>query len=177
MAIDKIQSESINLTDDFAFTGTVTGAGGVNTPYLEVVLSTVAVTLTSGAPTKIPFNVIKHNVGGGTWDGTNYRYTPGVAGRYMVAVVASISADSNNAQMATLLEIRKNNTIEHYVSGTNNRDDGQGRGHIGGGTCMIDLGTTDYVEAFATNTSEASANGRIDGESKQTFMSVFKLAE
>ena len=29
MAIDKIQSESINLTDDFAFTGTVTGAGGI----------------------------------------------------------------------------------------------------------------------------------------------------
>jgi hypothetical protein len=30
MAIDKIQSESINLADNFAFTGTVTGAGGVN---------------------------------------------------------------------------------------------------------------------------------------------------
>mgnify|MGYP003324610891 CR=1 FL=1 len=28
MAIDKIQSESINLADNFAFTGTVTGAGG-----------------------------------------------------------------------------------------------------------------------------------------------------
>jgi hypothetical protein len=32
VAIDKIQSESINLADTFAFTGTVTGAGGVNTP-------------------------------------------------------------------------------------------------------------------------------------------------
>ena len=29
MAIDKIQSESINLTDNFAFTGTVSGAGGI----------------------------------------------------------------------------------------------------------------------------------------------------
>ena len=27
MAIDKIQSESINLADNFAFTGTVSGAG------------------------------------------------------------------------------------------------------------------------------------------------------
>ena len=84
MAITKIQSESLNLADTYAFTGTVTGAGGVNTPYLEVVLSTVAVTLTSGVASKIPFNVTKHNIGGGTWDGTNYRYTPGVAGRYMV---------------------------------------------------------------------------------------------
>ena len=30
MAITKIQSESLNLADDFAFTGTITGAGGGN---------------------------------------------------------------------------------------------------------------------------------------------------
>ena len=29
MAITKIQSESLNLADDFAFTGTITGAGGI----------------------------------------------------------------------------------------------------------------------------------------------------
>ena len=39
MAIDKIQSESINLADNFAFTGTVTGAGGVNTPAFHAYLS------------------------------------------------------------------------------------------------------------------------------------------
>ena len=32
MAITKIQSESLKLADTYAFTGTVTGAGGVNTP-------------------------------------------------------------------------------------------------------------------------------------------------
>ena len=36
MAIDKIQSESINLADNFAFTGTVTGAGESNIPYFDV---------------------------------------------------------------------------------------------------------------------------------------------
>ena len=35
MAIDKIQSESINLADNFAFTGTVTGAGENNTPLFR----------------------------------------------------------------------------------------------------------------------------------------------
>ena len=29
MAITKIQSESLNLADNFAFTGTITGAGGI----------------------------------------------------------------------------------------------------------------------------------------------------
>ena len=39
MAIDKIQSESINLADNFAFTGTVSGAGGVMTPAFHAYLS------------------------------------------------------------------------------------------------------------------------------------------
>jgi hypothetical protein len=181
--VDKLDPQSGTTLEIGSSGDTVNLAGTVgtgfpaNTPYFEVLLSTVAVTLTSGVALKIPFNVTSQNVGGGTWDGTNYRWTPGVAGRYMISVTASISADSNNAQMATLLDVRKNGTIEHYVSGTNNRDDGQGRGHLSGGTCMVDLDTDDYIEAFATNTSESSAAGRIDGESTQTFMSGFKITE
>ena len=38
MAITKIQSESMNLADTYAFTGTVTGAGGVNTPFFQLTL-------------------------------------------------------------------------------------------------------------------------------------------
>ena len=40
MAIDKIQSESINLADNFAFTGTVTGAGESNTTLVYVYATT-----------------------------------------------------------------------------------------------------------------------------------------
>jgi hypothetical protein len=35
MALIKVQSEGINLADDFTFTGTVAGAGGVNTPMVQ----------------------------------------------------------------------------------------------------------------------------------------------
>ena len=35
MAITKIQSESMNLADTYAFTGTVTGAGESNTPSFK----------------------------------------------------------------------------------------------------------------------------------------------
>ena len=35
MALSKIQSESINLADNFAFTGTVTGSGESNAPYFQ----------------------------------------------------------------------------------------------------------------------------------------------
>ena len=33
MAITKLQAEALNLADTYAFTGTVTGAGGDNTPF------------------------------------------------------------------------------------------------------------------------------------------------
>ena len=64
--------------------------GGKNSPYLEVVLGTTAVTLTSGSASKIPFNVTKHNVGGGTWDSEiTFDFgslTGAVAGTYLVPV-------------------------------------------------------------------------------------------
>jgi hypothetical protein len=39
MAITKIQSESLNLADNYDFTGTVTGAGGSNTPAFHATTS------------------------------------------------------------------------------------------------------------------------------------------
>ena len=41
MALTKIESEGLLLSDNFAFTGTVTGAGGVNTPTFETRLALI----------------------------------------------------------------------------------------------------------------------------------------
>jgi len=50
MALSKIQSESINLADTFAFTGTVSGAGEVSVARVSEIISTgSAGTFTSGA--------------------------------------------------------------------------------------------------------------------------------
>ena len=57
MAIDKIQSESINLADNFAFTGTVTGAGGDNLPIFAVSKSGGSnQTINHGSSTKVTFS-------------------------------------------------------------------------------------------------------------------------
>jgi hypothetical protein len=55
MAITKIQSESLNLADTYAFTGTVTGAGGVNTPMFFL-NKTNAQSIAHNTTTKILFN-------------------------------------------------------------------------------------------------------------------------
>ena len=55
MAIDKIQSESINLADNFSFTGTVTGAGGANTPAFLATAGSTNQTIANTTSTKINF--------------------------------------------------------------------------------------------------------------------------
>ena len=62
MALSKIQSESINLADNFAFTGTVTGAGGVNTPAFEAYLGSDQ-TVSDNVYTKVPISECLQNTG------------------------------------------------------------------------------------------------------------------
>jgi hypothetical protein len=89
MALSRIQSESMNLADDFAFTGTVTGAGG--TPGL-VHLSTA--TLASDA-TEVVFNSLFD-----TATYTNYKiYAQGHTS--VDAVVRGVFRDSSDVDIDT----------------------------------------------------------------------------
>jgi hypothetical protein len=56
MAITKIQSESLNLSDNYDFTGTVTGAGGVNTPAFLAFRSGANQTISASTETVVQFN-------------------------------------------------------------------------------------------------------------------------
>ena len=106
MAIDKIQSESINLADNFAFTGTVTGAGGANTPnFFASVTSDFSIS--DNTLTKIPFaNEVIDS--GGNYDTSNYRYTPGFVGKSFL----SASIFSSNSS-----EVIYNQQINLYKNG------------------------------------------------------------
>jgi len=81
MAIDKIQSESINLADNFAFTGTVSGAGESNTPSFFAYLSSNQ-NITSDTWTKLQCNTEEFDSDSDYDNSTNYRFTPTTAGKY-----------------------------------------------------------------------------------------------
>ncbi len=116
MAIDKIQSESINLADTFAFTGTVTGAGGDNKPCFQAFLAT-AQTISSSTFTKIQFDdlttdgsILGYNEGGcynntgstATLNGISvpsYSFAPNVAGKYRLNAFFSLDSVDNNAHL------------------------------------------------------------------------------
>ena len=55
MAITKIQSESLNLSDTYDFTGTVTGAGGNMTPVFSARRS-ADTSISDATNTKVTFD-------------------------------------------------------------------------------------------------------------------------
>jgi len=80
MAITKIQSESLNLADDFAFTGTITGAGGVNTPFFYGEPSNG--TISRGVDTKITGMTNNEIDTDSAFNGTTFTVPSGKAGKY-----------------------------------------------------------------------------------------------
>ena len=85
MAITKIQSESMNLADTYAFTGTVTGAGESNVPAFYAYLSS-SQDINDSTNTKVQFNTELFDTDNTYDNSTNYRFTPGVAGKYVITI-------------------------------------------------------------------------------------------
>ena len=85
MAISKIQSESINLADTFAFTGTVTGVGGVNEPVWSV-YNNGTQNISSGTATTVAYDTKRIDTDT-AFNTSTHRFTvpSGKGGRYFIA--------------------------------------------------------------------------------------------
>jgi hypothetical protein len=77
----KIQAESMNLADTYAFTGTVTGAGESNTPAFFATLGSEQ-SISDQTNTKANINTEVLDTDNAYDHSTNYRFTPQTAGKY-----------------------------------------------------------------------------------------------
>jgi hypothetical protein len=151
MAIDKIQSESINLADNFAFTGTVTGAGGVNTPAFEAYRSS-SQSFSGSAATKIQYDTEVFDTDNCYDNSSNYRFTPTTAGKYFI--FASVGSSSTSDFDDYQIRIHKNGseyaltrTRHHYQDNINVQ-------------VIVDMnGSSDYVEGFIYTGSSITGSG------------------
>jgi len=178
MAIDKIQSESINLADNFAFTGTVTGAGGANTPYFEAYQSSAQSGISSGTTTKITFNTERFDTAGNYDHSTNYRFTPQTAGYYYVQLNLGIGNTADNSIDSIYARIYKNGSD---ITGTNARRDWDANAEglnyndvINTSTIVQMNGSSDYIEGWGY-IDVTSGTPRF--ESQMASMQIFKMTE
>ena len=145
MAITKIQSESLNLADDYAFTGTITGAGGANTPAFEAERPALQ-NISNSTVIKIEYYSEKFDTDN-CYDTSNFRFTPTVAGKYFIyaSVLTDTEADGNMHESE--LAIFKNgsrHTTSYYNFAT-----GYGRTFHNKVYAIVDFnGSSDYVEMY-----------------------------
>ena len=108
MPFSKIIAESMDLTDTYNFSGTVTGAGETNAPSFKVYRNATQ-SINSSAWTKMQFNTESFDTASAFDNSTNYRFTvpSGQAGKYFFTCHGQIAQGTQDTNRL-ILAIRKN---------------------------------------------------------------------
>jgi len=169
MAIDKIQSESINLADNFAFTGTVSGAGGTNTPSF-MVKQTGTQNISSATWTKVQFNSEVFDTNSTFDSSSNYRWTPGVAGKYFMYLGLTIDDLADSKRIYTKVYKNGSGVAESLTISSSGRT-----AKYSNNTSFIDIADADdYYEGWIYHDIGSAEELRTD---YQTIFMGYKIIE
>jgi len=176
MAITKIQSESLNLADTYAFTGTVTGAGGVNTPAFEAVLTGSSQDINDATYTKINCNTETYDTDNAYDNSSNFRFTPQTAGKYYVYGKALL--DSTAGNMRNVINVIYKNgsalTLGAINFHSSDSNDSEG-GSTFVGTVVDMNGSSDYLELYAYGDTVAGGTSSADVGERRTLFGAYKI--
>ena len=154
MAITKLQAEALNLADTYAFTGTVTGASGVNTPAF-MVRKNGTQSISNTTQTKITGWTEVYDTNSAF---ASDKFTPGVAGTYNFYL--SVALDDVGDQDEFYLYIKKNGSDQ--ASSTTRRR-GSGTEKMTATMSWSDIADSDdYYEAYLYHNIGSSQNVRDD---------------
>ena len=159
MAITKIQSESLNLSDNYDFTGTVTGASEATTPAFSA-KSSAATNASPNTATKVAY-ASEHFDSDGKYDTSTSRFTPTVAGKYFIR--ASFRFLETADITGLKISIYKNGgaASRHHQQSNFHNETVQISG-------IIDLDTDDYVEIYFSH-NHSGTSGTANDDSYNTF--------
>lgn len=141
------------------------GTGVVAIPSFQG-YNSAAQTISSGAFTKLQINTEQWDTGSYYDNATNYRYTPLIAGTYMVS--ASLSMDSIASGVVVIVSIYKNGT--EYKRGRVVEGNATNTAGVNV-TCLVQLnGSSDYIEFYGYHESGSNKDSR--SGSLETFASA-----
>tara|TARA_R110000824_G_scaffold399419_1_gene604859 strand:- start:33 stop:509 length:477 start_codon:yes stop_codon:yes gene_type:complete len=156
MAITKIIADSI------------TSGAVANTPAFEATITTEQ-NPSSGSYTKINFDSEIFDTNN-TYDTSNKRFTPGVAGKYFVYCNACMGSNSNSTLANAYLATYKNGSLlknAFYMATTNyTRYQPMTVGNI------IDLDADDYVEMYARLVIQS---GTVEIRTAESFFGAYRI--
>ena len=152
MALIKTRARGLKLDDTFAFTGTVSGAGGIaGTNAFSVTLSSDQTGNSDNTDTKVAFNSEVYDPDG-VFNNSNYRFTAPAAGKYVISPSVNFWPSQYNA-FQSRSTIYKNGS---EISGGKNRggllECPQADNDIANTkfttTFVLDLAQNDYIEIY-----------------------------
>jgi hypothetical protein len=189
MAIDKVVSASIatnavgptqlNEASNYAFTGTVTGAGGVNTPAFQARNSADQDIGYTGNFVKITCNTEVFDTDSKYDNSSNYRFTPTVAGKYFcyanaIFEATSSSNDGNNL-VRVYLAIYKNGSAAAYSQINRGGQAYAFKQRSMQVITTLDLDADDYIELYAMADSGVAGSTRVAADATGTFFGAYKI--
>ena len=172
MAIDKIQSESINLADNFAFTGTVTGAGQTNQPAFYGELASTQ-TISRNAQTKVTGMTNDEIDSDTAFDGTTFTVPSGKGGKYFIYGTAQadfeIAGDDGEEARAIIYK----NGSEIKTAKFKNQSTKDLRYVNLNASVIIDLSASDTIELYTLLNDNSGADARV--LTRDTSIGGYKL--
>ena len=164
IADDAVGNTKLDLSANYAFTGTITGAGGVNTPSFLASRTSSNQTITANTWTKIQFNDELLDTDNMYDHSTNYRFTPTVAGKYYI--FSNVYSSSTNTHIYASIYFNGTRGFPIMVD-----DASQGGGAYIGNIITFN-GSSDYVEAY---TYQGTTTGAIEDLSQNSVFGGYKL--
>jgi len=177
MAITKIQSESLNLSDTYDFTGTVTGAGGVNTPYFFG-KSANDQTLSRGTTTKITGLTLGEIDSDTAFDGTTFTVPSGKGGTYFIyGAVTGDAGDIGQDGEQIRMMIYKNGVSQQLFRMMHNTSaTGDIRIQTVFGSMSLALSAGDTIELYAA-LWDFNGSGNMFTRGNETSLGGYKLID
>ena len=174
MPLIKLQSEGLNLADNFAFTGTITGAGGNMTPSFRAEVSS-SQNVTDATATVINFDTETFD-NGSCYDGTNKFTVPsGEAGKYVVYSQCNLEPSDLNRANNISLYLYKNGSRWTLAKTDFRNNTGSGGAVIVQDT--MDLAVSDYIQIYAYIDTTTGTPSVIGQSNYKSVFGAFKIIE
>jgi len=168
---DKFTFASGSEVDLTGVTKTGFPATATNAPAWHVGINSATQNIPDASQTIVELDDVKFN-SGFTWDTANYKGIPGTAGKYVIGVYADFDPTSQGAMWVYLYK----NTTSIAFFGSEDTDGVQ---HLNsfGGTTIVDLNDTDYVQmkVYIDFPSGTATIRQYDATQCVTYMLGFKL--
>tara|TARA_R100000655_G_scaffold34662_1_gene67423 strand:- start:40 stop:552 length:513 start_codon:yes stop_codon:yes gene_type:complete len=168
MAINKIQSESINLADTFAFTGTVTGAGGVNTPAF-MAYNGADQTIANTTVTQITFTESYDS--DSAFASNTFTVPSGKAGKYWIGANLMFYNTAGDLNMA-IVYVQKNGSQALYIREQADSNIWYQKGiHVFG---TLDLAVNDAI-TVSVYIQQGSGTTTVNDGASESFFHGYKI--